>query len=232
MGHRSDGGIVRVFLRRLQSQIGGLRVVQSGLDVCDCWPGGGGTCPRSGVLFGVGHNSIQPRTQIPGQVVPVSVVILAHSARAAAGGRAHVLAGPPGAFLVTQEDERVLNVGVGNPKVWLQLHGRAKERQCLAGRATGRLKRDGPTVEQVGPIRAARSYLGRLTEGYRLRIAPLVVQVRGIKRRLRLTVHILGNASSAARAHPPSRGKSSASTPSPRTVNSRPPARSANSPSI
>ena len=82
--------------------------MQSSLDVGDYWPGCAALRSHPGVGFGVGHGRIQPRLQVPGEVVPVLVLNLRRPARAAAGDRAHLLARPPRALLVAQNHEGVL----------------------------------------------------------------------------------------------------------------------------
>ena len=82
--NRGDTRIVGISLR-LHGQLGCFRIMQASLDIGDCRPHGRRAGSYAGVALGVGQETIQPGLQVPGEKVPILVVILRCPARTTAG---------------------------------------------------------------------------------------------------------------------------------------------------
>ncbi len=146
----------------------------------------------AGVGLGVGRHGVQPCPQVPRKGVPVLIERLRRSTGSAAGGLAHLLASLPRSLFVTLDHERVHDVVMRGPSIWLELYGGAKQFQRLAHRAARVLDRETPRVQKPRPLLRVCTRNCRRAKRQRLLVAAGIREIRGPARRLGLRVDVLG----------------------------------------
>ncbi len=188
-----EGRVAGVALGGAELEFRVNRIVQPDVDVRDGGPAGRHRGADAAVRGRVLGRFETPGQQVPRQRVLVLVKDLAGLARPAARRLAHLLHGPPGVLFPSQHHLDVGDVGVGGPEVRLELDGLLIEHQGFLDRTAGVLQRIGPVVQEIGLVLVVcDAGEGGLDEGDRLRVAPIVGQIDGIGRGLRLAVDILG----------------------------------------